>query len=549
MRIAGGEEAAEKESMMKSTFKEPRRARALNQVGMMVALLACRSVETLELPPSASAATAVAMGVDPTVLQSRREAPYERARWRIGDWNDLENVALWGAHILIRHRDSRTGYVFSTTPSVADGLASRSRQEALVLARDVARSVRVAPDEFARLAREHSDDRVTSAQGGVLGVFMASQLLPWPNVLDAFAALRPGDVSEVVETNFGFHVFRRLPPPPEDRVTGAAIVIGHNDVPVLARVLGKSLPGRSRDEALGLAREVFRSAQANPSQFGALVQQYSEHPTAVRRGDLGTWSTREPSALGPHIEQLRRLSVGDVAPPLDTPYGYVIIQRQSEPARAEYAVDAVELPYDFTLADEHPRSRRATLDAAASLLTEVKMRPERFLEYQREECCLQPKVWQDGRGFPHLTNAVEGLRVGELAAAPIDTGFSVFVVRRIAVPPRQKGAPGFELPSPAAPDFGFLAAHRSRMFRETLAGVVEGAEGLLATLPESGRARFMNLHADAALGDEGSPEQRRAAFASMQRELEELMGNPLYLRYREVLRERFEHQLLVIEAY
>ena len=60
--------------------------------------------------------------------------------------------------------------------------------------------------DFAALAREHSDCP-SGAQGGDLGRFGRGQMVP--AFEQATWALAVGDVSDVVETDFGFHVIKR----------------------------------------------------------------------------------------------------------------------------------------------------------------------------------------------------------------------------------------------------------------------------------------------------------------------------------------------------
>jgi peptidyl-prolyl cis-trans isomerase C len=71
--------------------------------------------------------------------------------------------------------------------------------------------------DFASVARLHSD--APNAQQGGLARYDEGQL---PDVLErAIQPLRPGDMSAVIESNFGYHIFkleRRLEPrPPDDR--------------------------------------------------------------------------------------------------------------------------------------------------------------------------------------------------------------------------------------------------------------------------------------------------------------------------------------------
>lgn len=60
--------------------------------------------------------------------------------------------------------------------------------------------------DFAKLAKERSEDTATAAEGGDLGTFGRGKMIA-PFETAAFA-LEPGGISEVVETPFGFHVIK-----------------------------------------------------------------------------------------------------------------------------------------------------------------------------------------------------------------------------------------------------------------------------------------------------------------------------------------------------
>ena len=63
-------------------------------------------------------------------------------------------------------------------------------------------------EKFATLARIYSEDPGSARKGGELG--MASKSIFWPAFSDAAMALRPGVISQIVETPDGFHIIEVL---------------------------------------------------------------------------------------------------------------------------------------------------------------------------------------------------------------------------------------------------------------------------------------------------------------------------------------------------
>jgi len=60
---------------------------------------------------------------------------------------------------------------------------------------------------FADVAKKKSEDQQTAARGGSLGVFRKGTMVP--EFEKALLALKPGEISPVVQTQYGFHIIRR----------------------------------------------------------------------------------------------------------------------------------------------------------------------------------------------------------------------------------------------------------------------------------------------------------------------------------------------------
>lgn len=104
------------------------------------------------------------------------------------DKNPDEFRGVRASHILIR----------------PEGFDDASKKKARATAEDLMKQARGGAD-FAELARTHSADG-SAQQGGDLGFFTRGSMVP--AFSDAAFALQPGQVSDVVETQFGFHVIK-----------------------------------------------------------------------------------------------------------------------------------------------------------------------------------------------------------------------------------------------------------------------------------------------------------------------------------------------------
>lgn len=108
----------------------------------------------------------------------------------------IERVAA--QHILIMHKDSMR---------VPEGI-TRTKEEARTRAQLVLKKARVRNADFTALAREFTDEpQRPGGTPGDLGRFGRGQMVP--EFEAAVFAMQPGDISDLVETPFGYHVIKR----------------------------------------------------------------------------------------------------------------------------------------------------------------------------------------------------------------------------------------------------------------------------------------------------------------------------------------------------
>jgi peptidyl-prolyl cis-trans isomerase D len=85
-------------------------------------------------------------------------------------------------------------------------LPSAEREQARAKAESLLERVRARPADFAKIARENSDDPGSAEQGGDLDFFARGAMVrPFE---DAVFSMKPGEISPVIETDFGYHVIQ-----------------------------------------------------------------------------------------------------------------------------------------------------------------------------------------------------------------------------------------------------------------------------------------------------------------------------------------------------
>ena len=71
-------------------------------------------------------------------------------------------------------------------------------------ARQILAEVKAHPDKFPDIAREKSTDTISAKKGGDLGTFGPGRMVP--EFEKAAFALKPGEISDVVKTQYGYHI-------------------------------------------------------------------------------------------------------------------------------------------------------------------------------------------------------------------------------------------------------------------------------------------------------------------------------------------------------
>jgi len=181
--------------------------------------------------------------------------------------------------------------------------SATARNQAYSLAKSLLDSLKNGAD-FASLAKKYSQDPGSASSGGDLGWARRGQFVP--EFEHAVFALKRGEISDVVETQFGFHDIQLL-----DR-RGDQVHVRH----ILIQVPHLQADD---DSAIVLLDSVRARAMAGEG-FAKLAREYSQDQnTKDLGGDLGTLAVDQLEA--PFLATVNKLKVDEISLPEKITYG------------------------------------------------------------------------------------------------------------------------------------------------------------------------------------------------------------------------------------
>lgn len=177
-------------------LKDPRNISTLAQEIALRRAMAAQAVESgLDKDPDVVTKLRLARErvlTDARLAQLEKQAP---------DKAVLEKVAL------AEYRTQTDKFVIPEQVRVRHILIDARSCEAEKRIAEILEKAKVSNADFAALATAHSDDPGSAKQGGDLGFFERGRMVPEFEKA-AFALSRPGELSGVVRTKFGFHILR-----------------------------------------------------------------------------------------------------------------------------------------------------------------------------------------------------------------------------------------------------------------------------------------------------------------------------------------------------
>ncbi len=169
-------------------------------------------------------------------------------------------------------------------------------------------------EDFSDLAVSYSDAG-TALDGGKLGWRKVSQL---PSIVaEVVPSMQPGDVSEVIRTPSGLHIFKLI----DKRSTQPAALVAQ----VHTRHILMQTNAIEDDETVRQKLQEIRDRIVKGEDFAAIASVSSVDPgSATRGGDLG-WTG--PGTFVPEFEkQVDLLDIDEISEPFKSQFGWHIVQ-------------------------------------------------------------------------------------------------------------------------------------------------------------------------------------------------------------------------------
>lgn len=245
------------------------------------------------------------------------------------------------AHVLIR---------------VPEGADRASEDKARAKAAEVIRRAK-AGEDFAKLARELSDDKGSGQAGGDLGFFKKGDMVP--QFEQAAFALKKGEITaEPVRSPFGFHAIRVT-----DIRDG-----GRKPLAAVSAQIREQITRENAERAAQARAEELRGKLQGAADFMAEAKKLGLAPveTTVARsepvGGLGRMDPLEEAAFG--------VASGGVSTPIKTPVGFVVLKSvQQLPATVPPLADIKD---KVTAAVKRQKAEAVALEKAKALEAEAK---------------------------------------------------------------------------------------------------------------------------------------------------------------------------------
>lgn len=289
-----------------------------------------------------------------------------------------------------------------------------------------------AGEDFAKLAKEVSEDTANAAQGGDLGFVGPGELVP--QFEQAAFALKKGEISPApVRTPFGYHAIKIL-----DTKEGGKAPLKE----VAAKIKGKLAAERS-DSAARAKADAARAALLGAKDFAAEAKTLGleARETTIARGEAFDGIGRDPGLE----EAVFGLALGGVSSPVETRSGYAVVKAVEQipagvpplPDIKPRVIEAIRRDRAEALATERAKALAASLEKGGDFSAAAKAAGFSTGEIPFFSRAEPPK--ERGALPGNVLLAALQTAAGQLAE-PVRAGAAVYVVKTLErQPPDPQG--------------------------------------------------------------------------------------------------------------
>lgn len=301
--------------------------------------------------------------IDEYVVPERVKLSYLRLNSEgIGDTLDVSEADLEAyyekrkASLKTKEQRRASHILISVAADADEDAVARARAEA-----DAIRARLEAGEDFARLARENSDDPGSAKQGGDLGFFSSGDMVP---AFDKTVfAMKKGDISEPVRSQFGFHIIKLTD-------------VKGNDIPPLAEIRDELVREMQQDKINELFYEQVEQltdlSYENPDSLDAAAEglgldiQTSDWLDSSGGPGIGQYPKVVAAAFSDDV-----LEGGNNSEPIEVGPNDVIVVRVEE-RQPEHQAPLEEVRDKVVEALKHERAAEAARSRGESLMARLK---------------------------------------------------------------------------------------------------------------------------------------------------------------------------------
>ena len=215
----------------------------------------------------------------------------------------------------------RASHILLKTEGKDDAAVKKEAEDVLAKAK--------AGADFAELAKKYSEDDSNKDKGGDLGFFPKGQMVP---EFDAVAfAMQPGQISDLVKTQFGYHIIKMVERKPATKRTLDE---------VRAQIEDQLKTQRAQDEAQRIVKDLAGKV-TKPSDLDTVAK-----PRGFTVGETDFFAQTDPvvglgmsPAVAARAFQLKDNEVSDA---IQTPQGFAFITVTGKQAASDPPLEAVK---------------------------------------------------------------------------------------------------------------------------------------------------------------------------------------------------------------